>query len=125
MRNMKLLFLLLIFGGVSFAKEKETYTPKFNHDFSTHLYQENSWEIFLHMCEKTADCLDIEAGWGEHENYDRKTKVGDNKHSCILWFVKDRRSLTVYGFADLLDIFAECRTQNKKLIDKYKYLEEK
>lgn len=106
-----LLTILLLAGGTSFAEKK------FNYDFSEHLYKENSWNIFLFMCEKTADCLDIDAGWSKGN-----AEKGES-HRCYLHFIKDKRSLVVKEIEDLLSVYAACRAKNDNIINQFNRLE--
>lgn len=103
-----LIILSMLFSLNSFAKKEQKFYES--------IYKKHSWNIFLYMCERTAECLggiDLN-GWGQHDE-----KKGDNKHSCILreydW---DGRTIKVTNIEKLLTLYAECRAKNVNLLDK-------
>lgn len=105
---MKYLFLLLLFSSLCLANSKKVDEP-----FSETLYRESGFDTFLYVCEKTADCLRVDAGWSAFDKVH-----GDGIFHCYLHGeIKGSKDLDIDNYDKLLTMLARCRANSMGLLE--------
>lgn len=106
MKKISLSFIsIILLSSICFAEEEK---------FSTSIYNRDKWNIFLYLCEKTAECLNVENGWS---GFDKER--GDNKVHCFLHgtSINGKDKDIFDNIEELQTLFAKCRANSLKLLE--------
>jgi hypothetical protein len=107
MRYLIVLFLILsnlCYGDVG----------KVDEPFSETLYKQRPRDTFLYICEKTADCLEVQAGWADFDKI-----RGDGVYCCMLYgSEKGGVDREINNYEELLTLFSRCRSHKLDLLEK-------